>query len=319
MRPLSSLPPANAAPASPGPLPEITASPAPSPDLAGLWVPLVTPFREGAVDHLALAGLASRLAAEPIAGFVVCGSTGEAAALSHAEQEAVLTTVSQAAPGVRRVLGISGEHLGVTASRLRGLAGAGLAGVLLPAPPYIRPSQAGLVDWFGQLADASPAPVIVYDIPYRTGSTLARDTLLALAAHPRIVGIKDCGGDFGKTRALIADGRLQVLAGEDANIFPTVAEGGVGAIAACSHVQTARLARIITLLRAGHLLEARALWQPLLPLIDALFAEPNPAPIKALLGARGEMADVLRAPMTSASSALKARLLALDAALSSVG
>lgn len=292
-----------------------TSAPA-TPDLSGLWVPLVTPFREGAVDHAALGALVRRLAAEPIAGFVVCGSTGEAAALSDAEQGAVLATVARAAPGLRRVLGVCGDHLANTAARLRALQGADLAGVLLPAPLYIRPSQAGLVDWFLQLADASPLPVIVYDIPYRTGSTLSRDSLLALAAHPRIVGIKDCGGDFGKTRALIADGRLQVLAGEDAQIFPTVAEGGCGAIAACAHVQTTRLAGVIRLLREGRLPEARALWQPLLPLIEGLFEEPNPAPVKALLSARAEMADELRAPMTNAGVALKARLLALDQALS---
>lgn len=290
------------------------------PDFSGLWVALVTPFRaDGAVDHAALAALARRLAAAPIAGFLVCGSTGEAAALDEAEQDAVLATVAQAAPGVRRIMGVSGHHLGRMAARLRSLAGAGLAGVLLPAPVYIRPSQAGLLHWFGQLADRSPAPVLVYDIPYRTGSTLARETLLALAAHPRIAGIKDCGGDADTTRALIADGRLQVLAGEDANIFATVAEGGAGAIAASAHVHTARLARVIALLREGRLAEARALWQPLLPLMEALFAEPNPGPMKALLAARGEMAAVLRAPMTAASEALCARLQALDAAVDAAG
>lgn len=299
----------------------VAASPdiSPSRDFSGLWVPLVTPFRDGSVDHAALAALTLRLAAEPIAGFVVCGSTGEGASLSDAEQQAVLATVADVAPGMRRVLGISGYHLAETAQRLHALGDADLAGVLLPAPLYIRPSQAGLLDWFQQLADASPVPVLVYDIPYRTGSTLARETLLALATHPRIVGVKDCGGDFSKTRALIADGRLQVLAGEDAHIFPAVAEGGCGAIAACAHVQTARLARVITLLRQGRLLEARALWQPLLPLIEGLFEAPNPAPLKALLSGRAEMADELRAPMTSAGAVLTARLLALDAALSSGG
>lgn len=301
-------------------LPSSSAADPTPPDFSGLWVALVTPFHaDGAVDHAALAALARRLAAAPIAGFVVCGSTGEAAALDEAEQDAVLATVAQATPGVRRIMGVSGHHLGRTAARLRSLAGAGLAGVLLPAPVYIRPSQAGLLHWFGQLADRSPAPVLVYDIPYRTGSTLARETLLALAAHPRIAGIKDCGGDADKTRALIADGRLQVLAGEDANIFATVAEGGAGAIAASAHVHTARLARVIALLREGRLAEARALWQPLLPLMEALFAEPNPGPMKALLAARGEMAAVLRAPMTAASEALCARLQALDAAVDAAG
>jgi len=289
-------------------------SPTP-PDFSGLWVPLVTPFNGDAVDHAALRALVQRLAPEGIAGTVVCGSTGEAAALDEDEQLAALATVTEAAPDLPHIMGISGYHLGQTLAWVRRLHREPLAGLLVPPPHYIRPSQQGLTAWFTAIAEASAAPVLIYDIPYRTGATLERETLLALAAHPNIAAVKDCGGDAGKTRALIADGRLQVLAGEDAQIFSTVADGGVGAIAASGHLQTARFVQVIRLLQEGRIAEARALWQPLLPLIELMFAEPNPAPLKAALAMQGLMNDALRAPMTAASETVRDRLQAIRAHL----
>jgi 4-hydroxy-tetrahydrodipicolinate synthase len=271
---------------------------------------LVTPFRDGAVDHPALRALVRRLAPTGIAGFVVCGSTGEAAALEETEQLAVLATVADAAPALPRIMGISGSHLGKTLAWVQRLAAEPLAGLLVPPPSYIRPSQEGLLLWFRAIAEASTRPILVYDIPYRTGATLSLETLRALAAHPQIRGVKDCGGDASKTRALIADGRLQVLAGEDAQIFATLAEGGVGAIAASAHLHTAHFVRLLRLTSEGRWAEARAVWQPLHPLIELCFAEPNPAPVKAMLACDGTMHDALRAPMTPASTALRERLRA---------
>lgn len=279
-------------------------------DFSGLWVPLITPFhRDGTVDHPSLAALVRRLAPTGIAGFVVCGSTGEAAALDEDEQLAVLATVAAAAPALPRVMGISGYHLGKTLHWVRRLADNGLHGLLVPAPSYIRPSQQGLIGWFSAIANASSVPLIVYDIPYRTGATLSLDTLRTLAAHPKIQALKDCGGDMAKTRALIADGALQVLAGEDAQIFSTVAEGGAGAIAASTHVETEKFVRVLQLIAEGRLTEARPVWQALQPLIALLFAEPNPAPLKAWLTEAGVIGDGhLRAPMTPVSEALRAQL-----------
>ena len=135
--------------------------------------------------------------------------------------------------------------------------------------------------------------------------------LLALAAHPRIEAIKDCGGNTAKTQALIADGRLQVLTGEDAQIFHTLALGGAGAISACAHWQTPRFVELMALLRLGDLPAARHLWQALQPWVEACFAEPNPAPLKAMLAHAGWMRSELRAPMMPASEALQDRLKAL--------
>jgi 4-hydroxy-tetrahydrodipicolinate synthase len=285
----------------------------PTHDFSGLWIPLVTPFEQDKVDYLALKRLVAHYRASGIAGLVVCGSTGEAAALSDEEQLEVLKTVMAEAPGLPVIMGVSGYHLGKTAARVQILSQLNIAGILLPAPSYIRPSQAGLIEWFTALADASAVPVVLYDIPYRTGSKMDLETIRTLAAHPRIQALKDCGGDPAKTRALIADGQLQVLAGEDANIFATVAAGGHGAIAAAAHLHTGRFAEIVRRIQAGDLAGAEALWAPLPPLIEALFAEPNPGPLKALLARQGLLHDELRSPMTRASAALVERLARLDA------
>ena len=287
-----------------------TANPTPLQPFSGLWIPLVTPFKDGSVDHPALAALARTLRGQGVAGFVVCGSTGEAASLSKDEQLAVLETVLGAAEGLPVVMGLSGYHLGLVVEWVQTLAACPLAGLLVPAPHYIRPSQDGLLHWFRTIADASTAPLIVYDIPYRTGATLDTATLLALAAHPRIRAIKDCGGSPAKTQALIADGRLAVMAGEDAQIFTTLALGGTGAIAASAHWHAPRFVELIGLLRTGDLPEARRVWQALQPWIAMCFDEPNPAPLKAVLAQAGFMRNELRAPMMPASAALQERLRA---------
>lgn len=281
------------------------------PLFSGLWIALVTPFKDGAVDHPALTALTVRLRGQGVAGFVACGSTGEAAALDRAEQLQVLETVLEAAGDSPVVMGVSGCHQGQVLDQVQALARYPLAGLLVSAPHYIRPSQEGLLHWFCAIADASTVPVVLYDIPYRTGATLTTETLLALAAHPRIQAIKDCGGSTAKTQALIADGRLQVLTGEDAQIFHTLALGGAGAISASAQWQTPRFVELMDLLRGGDLPGARRAWQALQPWIEACFAEPNPAPLKAMLAHAGEVRNELRAPMMAASPALVERLRAL--------
>lgn len=281
------------------------------PLFSGLWIALVTPFKDGAVDHPALTALTVRLRGQGVAGFVACGSTGEAAALDRAEQLQVLETVLEAAGDSPVVMGVSGCHQGQVLDQVQALARYPLAGLLVSAPHYIRPSQEGLLHWFCAIADASTVPVVLYDIPYRTGATLTTETLLALAAHPRIQAIKDCGGSTAKTQALIADGRLQVLTGEDAQIFHTLALGGAGAISASAQWQTPGFVELMDLLRGGDLPGARRAWQALQPWIEACFAEPNPAPLKAMLAHAGEVRNELRAPMMVASPALVERLRAL--------
>lgn len=282
-----------------------------TPVFSGLWIALVTPFKDGQVDHPALRRLVKKLGADGATGFVACGSTGEAAALDEAEQLAVLETVLAASGGLPVVMGVSGYHLPQMLEWVRLLSQKPLAGLLVPAPIYIRPSQAGLLHWFDAIANASTLPVLIYDIPYRTGARIDCETLQKLAQHPNIQAIKDCGGDAHKTLTLIADGQLQVLAGDDPQIFSTAALGGAGAISAAAHVHTARFARVLQLLKAGELQAAQQLWLPLVPLIEGLFAEPNPALIKAVLTHQGLMSGEVRAPMMAATPEGAANVLKL--------
>ncbi len=280
-------------------------------DFSGLWIALVTPFHGDAVDHPALTRLVKHLAAAGVSGFVACGSTGEPAAMDKTEQLEVLDTVLKASGDLPVIMGLSGYHLGQTLAWVKELATHGVVGLLASAPHYIRPSQAGLSHWFNALADASSKPLVLYDIPYRTGATIALDTLLALAEHPNIQAMKDCGGDARKTQAMITQGSLQVLTGEDAQIFSSMALGGAGAISAGAHLRTAQFVEVVRCMQRGELQQARSLWQPLVPLLEAAFAEPNPALIKAALAQQGLLHNELRLPMTAGSADAIARVMQL--------
>lgn len=283
-------------------------------DFSGVWIPVVTPFRANRVDHGALAALVRRLAKDGVAGFVVCATTGEAPLLSDAERVEVLATI-KSNTGLPLIMGASGTTAGEVLRRIDAAARHAPAAFMVTAPPYLRPSQDALRTFFTTIADALPAPLVVYDIPARTGVRIELDTLLALAAHPRIVALKDCGGRVEQTEALIADGRLQVLCGNDNEWFSTRCLGGAGAIAASAHIRTDLFVAFDQALARGDLVAARALWRRLKPLAVALFDEPSPGPVKALLAAQGECANELRAPLTTASPALQRRLLALVAGL----
>jgi len=246
---------------------------------------------------------------------VACGSTGEAAALDEDEQHAVLDTVLAAARGRPVLMGLTGSHAGQVQQRLQRFAHSGAAAFLVSAPPYVRPSQAGLLHWFIELAELSPRPITLYDIPYRTGVRIEADTALTLASHPNIVAMKDCGGDPVATQRLIADGRLQLLAGEDAQIFTTLCWGGAGAIAASAHVRPDLFVALHRAVAEQRLADARRFAHALAPLIRALFSEPSPGPLKALLAHDGLLRNELRAPLAAASDDTLERLLQLRGAL----
>ncbi|WP_454720352.1 MULTISPECIES: 4-hydroxy-tetrahydrodipicolinate synthase [Cupriavidus] len=290
-------------------------APQPRQAFAGIWLPLVTPFAHGEVDHAALARLVRRYAAAGIAGFVACGSTGEAAALDEDEQLTVLDTVLEAAAGLPVMMGVAGSNARQAQARVRRLAAWPLAGVLASAPAYVRPSQAGLIDYFRMLADSAAAPLALYDIPYRTGVKLETDTILALAAHPNIHAIKDCGGDYHGTQAVIADGRLAVLAGEDHQVLGTLCLGGSGAILASAHLCPASFVALARAVAGQRLGEARRLFHGLMPVIRLAFAQPNPGPVKAMLAREGWLRNELRAPMTPAGEALAEALARAGAGL----
>ena len=274
----------------------------------GIWVPVVTPFQDGAIDFIGLRRLVSHLLEKHVAGIMVCTTTGEAAALSRQEQLAVLDAVLQLVPAQRVVMGLSGNNQIELLQFQKDILQRPVAGLLVPAPSYIRPSQAGLEAFFRTVADASSVPIILYDIPYRTGATFEQATLLNIIAHDQIVAIKDCGGNLANTLALLASGEVDVLCGEDLHIFNALCLGASGAIAASAHVHTEHFVALWQQVRDNQLVEARATFFKLLPLINTMFIEPNPAPVKAALALEGLINSELRAPMQAASEAVVRRL-----------
>lgn len=267
---------------------------------SGIWVPLVTPFHQGEIDFTALKSLCTRLLKRGVDGVVVCGTTGEAPMLTKEEQLQVLDAVLEVVPGQQVIMGLSGTHMPVIRAMQDAISERPVAGLLIPAPYYIRPSQAALVTWFTEIANHSTVPVVVYNIPYRTGVHMELDTLRQLAKHPQITAVKDCGGSIDLTLSLIADGELDVLCGEDVQIFSTLSLGGAGAIAASSHIFPEEFVALIKQFREGDFIAARKTFFGLLPMIRLMFSAPNPAAIKYALSLDGLMNNELRSPMLPA-------------------
>ncbi|WP_428554779.1 4-hydroxy-tetrahydrodipicolinate synthase [Pseudomonas edaphica] len=277
----------------------------------GIWVPIVTPFQDGAIDFIGLHRLVSHLLEKHVAGIMVCTTTGEAASLSRQEQLAVLDAVLQWVPAQQVVMGLAGNNQIELLHFQSEILQRPVAGLLVPAPSYIRPSQAGLEAFFRTVADASSVPIVLYDIPYRTGVTFEQATLLSIVKHPRISAIKDCGGNLANTLALLASGDVNVLCGEDVQIFNALCLGASGAIAASAHLHTEAFVALCQQVRDNQLAEARATFFTLLPLINTMFMEPNPAPVKAGLALQGLIGSELRAPMQAASARVQQALGAL--------
>jgi 4-hydroxy-tetrahydrodipicolinate synthase len=267
---------------------------------SGIWVPLVTPFRQGEIDFSALKSLCTRLLKRGVDGVVVCGTTGEAPMLTKEEQLQVLDAVLEIVPGHQVIMGLSGTHMPVIRDMQEAIQRRPVAGLLIPAPYYLRPSQPALVAWFNEIADRATVPVVLYNIPYRTGVHMELETFRQLAKHPRITAVKDCGGSIDLTLSLIGDGELDVLCGEDVQIFSTLSLGGAGAIAASSHIFPEEFVQLIRQFREQDIVAARKTFFGLLPMIRLMFSAPNPAAIKYALSLDGLMNNELRSPMLPA-------------------
>ncbi|WP_323119680.1 4-hydroxy-tetrahydrodipicolinate synthase [Burkholderia alba] len=277
----------------------------------GIWLPIITPFHQGGVDHAALARLARHYAAEGIAGFIAGATTGEGALLDAAEQEAVYATLRGAAPGRPIVLGLSHSATQAAADRARALAALGPDGLLVTPPTYVRPTQEGIRRHFEAIVEASGLPLLVYNIPYRTGVDVELDTLQALACDPRVVGVKECGGSIDRMMRLVHETPLRIFSGDDNQNFAALCVGAHGTIASSAHLLPAWHVRMHALLRQRELEQARGIAVALQPLVRALFAEPNPAPVKALLAQQGWCEDRLRLPFMPVSDALRTHLRTL--------
>ncbi len=292
------------------------------PHVGGLWVPIITPFSaDGSLDEASLRRLAERLLGAGVDGLVALGTTGEPATLSAIERRRVVEICDAACieAGRSLMVGAGTNSTSGTIDEVRFLAAeTAAAAALVVVPYYTRPSAEAVVEHFGIVADASPIPLVMYNIPYRTGRGLDASALLAAATHTNLVGLKQSVGALDvDTLALLAnvDASFAVLAGDDAFIAPTVLMGGAGAISAAAHLCTELFVAMVQAARSGDVQTAVERAKALLEVVVAGFAEPSPAVWKGALARRGEIDDPgVRRPMTQASSEAIDRVLVAVAA-----
>jgi 4-hydroxy-tetrahydrodipicolinate synthase len=283
--------------------------------LHGLWLPLVTPFRNGEIDEASLRRLVRHYGSGPVDGLILAATSGEGLTLDMAELERIVALVrAEIADSGRNLpvcLGLSGSGTAKMRDALDETAAWPIDGYLIASPYYSRPSQRGLLQHFTALADHASWPIVLYNIPYRTAVNLANETLLRLAEHPNIVGLKDCGADRAQSIDLLRrrPAGFRVLTGEDAQYYEALSDGADGAILLSAHVETATFASVRTHLKQGNRDAAQACWESVSELTTLLFAEPSPAPAKYWLSRTGliDSAEV-RLPMVDVSAELAARL-----------
>jgi 4-hydroxy-tetrahydrodipicolinate synthase len=281
----------------------------------GLWIPLITPFRDGELDEASLQRLTAHYAALPVDGLILGATTGEGLSLDDEEMDRlVLATKSALGRAGRQIpiyLGLSGGATVKVVKALHRTQMLPVEGYLIACPYYTRPSQAGLFQHFSILAENTPRAILIYNIPYRTGVNLGNETMLRLAEIENIAGVKDCSADAAQSFDLL---RLRpegfsVLTGEDALFYTALTQGADGGILASAHVETQAFAAIHQRLKQGDQPGALAAWRALADVPRLLFQEPNPAPIKHWLWRTGVIdSPELRLPMVPVSDSLAAKI-----------
>ncbi len=291
--------------------------------LHGVWIPLITPFdASGAVDVEAIERLCDEYLADGVAGIVALGTTGESPALDADEKRAVVDACSRVCATRRAplIVGTGTNNTRSTIAATRALEGIpAVVGALVVVPYYVRPSEAAIVEHYRMVAEASPVPVVAYNIPSRTGRALGARSLLELADVPNVAGVKQSvvSLDVDTLEVLAgAPAGFSLLSGDDYLAFPLVCMGGAGGITASAHVCTARFVAMVECGLAGKLEDGRHHAEALLPVVETGFAEPNPAVWKGVLHAQGRIATPdVRMPLANASrEAIDRCLAAIDRA-----
>ena len=273
--------------------------------ITGVWVPLVTPFKDGAVDLASYRRLIEHYIGKGVSGLFPLGTTGEAPTLDEAEEDAIVAETVEAVAGrVPVFVGIGSNATAKVIKTIKRLGRRHFPGIVSVCPYYNRPTQAGMRAHFTTIAEATDRQILIYNIPYRTSVNLTNETLLRLAELPNIVGVKDSSGSIAQSLDLLATrpAGFSVLTGEDGLFFPLLCNGADGGVLASAHVATDRFVTIAQRVAANDHLGARAIWETLQQFIPKLFQEANPMPIKHCLWRQGLIASPeCRLPLTSAS------------------
>jgi 4-hydroxy-tetrahydrodipicolinate synthase len=270
----------------------------------GSGVALVTPFGADGVNTTVLRELLEFQLSEGTDAIVVCGSTGEAATMSPAEQATVVEVAAGVVAGrVPLVAGVGGSDTAAVARLASAARDRGADALLASPPPYNKPSQRGILAHFRAVLDAADLPIIVYNVPGRTACNVLPETIDELAADPRVVGVKEASGDISQVAELARrlSGRVAIYSGNDDQVLPLLALGGQGVISVVANLAPADTSRLVHRFLEGDLEEARRLQFRYLPLVQALFREPNPVPVKAGVRSLGFEVGEVRLPLTPAT------------------
>jgi 4-hydroxy-tetrahydrodipicolinate synthase len=290
-----------------------------APLFKGVITALITPLRDGNVDEAAFTILLERQIAAGVHGVVPMGTTGESASLSSDEHERVVELCVRVAAGrIRVIAGAGSSSTDKAIALVRHAKTVGADGALVVTPYYNRPSQAGLKAHFEAIADAVQLPLLLYNVPGRTGVDLADKTVAQLADHANIVGIKDATGDMGRVSWMRAHigGQFDLISGDDASFLGYAAHGGVGVISVVSNVAPEAMVALYDALEAGDLAAARSWQDRLIGLHQALFADASPSPTKYALAKLGLCAEEVRLPLVPTSPEARPQV---DAALAMAG
>lgn len=283
---------------------------------SGVFTALVTPFRNGAVDEEAYRRLVERQIAAGVPWLVPVGTTGESATLDHDEHWRLFDLTVEVARGRARIAAGCGSNDTRTAiAHLRRAKAVGCDAALVVAPYYNKPSQAGLTAHFEALCASVELPLVVYNIPGRTGVDIQPETFATIARHPNVAALKDSAGDPSRTaRHLALAPQVAVLAGDDNLALGFAAYGAAGTVSVLSNLMPGAMVTLQAHLAAGRFAEARALNQTLEPLQRALFQDPNPAPVKFALAELGLCSAEVRLPLVEPSDETRAKVRAAMAA-----
>jgi len=282
----------------------------------GLGVALVTPYRKGAVDTDAAAKLAERLVERGARALYPCGCTGEATSLTREERTRLIRAVVEAVRGKAAVIAGTGTaNTDETIEFSKEAIQLGADAVMVITPYSVRPTQEGLLAHYRAVAAAIDRPMVLYNVPTRTGSSIAPETVAKLAENPRIAAIKEASGSVDQTSAIRARCDITVLSGDDSLYLALLAVGARGLVSVAGHLVPAELVELERHFHAGRIGEAEAVHRRLTPLFKALFLETSPAPVKHALARLGWIADEIRLPLVSIRpETAKAVEAAMDAA-----
>ena len=285
-----------------------------TPIFTGAATALITPTTPAGVDYEALGRLIDWQIEKGIDALVIAGSTGEGKTLSIAEHKEVLRFSAERIAGrVPMIAGTGSNETSVSISMSQYACSVGADALLVVTPYYIKATQNGLVQMYTMIADAVSKPLILYNVPSRTGVNIEPDTYAKLADHPNIAAIKEANGDVSKiaTTAGLVAGKLDLYSGNDDQTLPILSLGGKGVISVLSNLLPAETSKMCHLYLDGDHAAATAMQLKYLPLIHALFSEVNPIPAKAAMSAMGWCENFLRMPLTPMEDAHKEKLFAL--------